>query len=323
MVSVVREHGGPNASGAPAHDFSTNANACGPCPEALAALSSIDATRYPDPQYTRLRTALARLHAVDVARIVPAASASEFIFRISGWCAAQGARAVSLPPHGYGDYVAAAQAWALVPSRETAVPLAWACEPSSPLGQADARLPALLADAATVVLDRAYEPLRLEGEALAADGLDRCWQLFSPNKALGLTGVRAAYVIAPASGAAAAAQLEAMAPSWVLGAHGVALLAAWCEPAVQRWLDACKPTLREWKARQAALCASFGWQVQPSHANFFSCHAPQAGAQLPALRARGIGLRDCTSFGLPGHLRLGVLPPASQDALRTAWEALA
>ena len=321
-MTLARAHGGPDASGAAAHDFSTNANACGPCPQALAAVAGADASRYPDPQYTGLRAALARLHGVDAARIVPAASASEFIFRVSGWCAARGARTVRLPPHGYGDYAAAARAWSLTPTPQGAVPLAWACEPSSPLGESDARLPALLEDAATVVLDRAYEPLRLEGVAPPADALERCWQLVSPNKALGLTGVRAAYAIAPMGSEDAAAQLEAMAPSWVLGAHGVALLAAWCEPAVQAWLDACKPTLRGWKQRQAALCESLGWRVLPSDANFFTCEAPRAIAQLPALRARGIALRDCASFGLPGHVRLGVLPPASQDALRGAWEAL-
>jgi histidinol-phosphate aminotransferase len=33
----------------------------------------------------------------------------------------------------------------------------------------------------------------------------------------------------------------------------------------------------------------------------------------------GVKLRDTASFSLPGHVRLGVLPPASQSALRRAW----
>ena len=40
------------------------------------------------------------------------------------------------------------------------------------------------------------------------------------------------------------------------------------------------------------------------------------------LRERGIKLRDCTSFGLPGHLRLSVQTPAAQDALHHAWQHL-
>ena len=42
-------HGGPDAAGIPVFDFSTNSNACGPCPEALHAVQVADATRYPDP----------------------------------------------------------------------------------------------------------------------------------------------------------------------------------------------------------------------------------------------------------------------------------
>ena len=35
------EHGGPDALGVPRWDFSTNANACGPCPPALQAVQQV------------------------------------------------------------------------------------------------------------------------------------------------------------------------------------------------------------------------------------------------------------------------------------------
>ena len=62
---------------------STNSNACGPCPSALAAVMQVDATQYPDASYTALRQQLAAFHGIDVQRVVLAASdsASEFIFR--------------------------------------------------------------------------------------------------------------------------------------------------------------------------------------------------------------------------------------------------
>ena len=68
--SYVRIHGGVDAHGAPRFDFSTNSNACGPCPLALAAMQQVDATRYPDPGYAKLRASLAGFHGVDGARIV-------------------------------------------------------------------------------------------------------------------------------------------------------------------------------------------------------------------------------------------------------------
>lgn len=315
----ARVHGGPGAEGPARHDFSTNANACGPCPQALAAVREADAARYPDPASTRLRAALAGFHGVAAARIVPAASASEFIFRFTARAARRGVRQVEIPRHAYGDYAAAARAWDLQLEEEGG--LAWACEPSSPLGQRDRPLAARIAAGAEIVLDRAYEPLRLAGTgSVAPEQLERVWQLWSPNKALGLTGVRGAYAIAPVGAEEAIAELEALAPSWPLGAHGVQMLLAWCTPEVQHWLAAGRATLRAWKTRQEALCRELGWDVQASDANFFVAAAPGLDAALPRLRERGVQLRDCASFGLPGHARLSVQPPEAQDALARAWK---
>lgn len=318
MSQAPRIHGGPDALGAPRYDFSTNSNACGPCPQALAAVQAADATRYPDASYTALRAALADFYAVAPWRIVLAGSASEFIFRISAWARRQGARTVSLPTHAYGDYAHAAQAWGLqVVADGDLADLAWACEPSSPLGQAHS--PMLTRVRGTVVLDSAYAPLRLSGQpTLGASQRQQLWQLFSPNKALGLTGVRAAFAIAPLGAEAAVQQMEALAPSWVLGAHGVAMLTAWTQPDTQAWLQASLVTLAAWKQRQTTLLHAAGWTLQTSDTPFF-CARPPAGVDAAALcatlRAQGIKLRDATSFGLSGWVRLGVLPPAAVAAL--------
>ncbi|MFD1711212.1 aminotransferase class I/II-fold pyridoxal phosphate-dependent enzyme [Ottowia sp. GY511] len=319
-------HGGADALGVPAHDFSTNANACGPCPCALAALSAADRSRYPDPTYTALRARIAEFHGVAADRVVFAASASEAIHRLSAMAARAGLRHAVLPAHGYGDYPRAAAVWGLQASAPNGFPaLHWACEPASPLGTADAAL-AHWAAAPDVteslrVIDMAYAPLRLDGNTTPTP--PGAWQLWTPNKALGLTGVRAAYLLAPSANAAAA--LDALAPSWPLGADGVALLTAWASDEAQAWLRASLPTLRAWKATQMQLCAELGWAVHSgSLANFFVARPPlrDLPGALQALRAQGIKLRDTASFGLPGQVRLGVLPPASQNALREAWVGL-
>lgn len=323
-MNTAFPHGGTDALGVPAHDFSTNANACGPCPAALYAVRSADAQRYPDPACTALRASLAAFHAVDASRIVFAASASEFIARVTAWVAREGGTRVWLPAHAYGDYGRSATQWRLARVAEPAhADLAWLCEPASPLGVADAQAQAVVALAAVVVLDRAYEPLRLSGQcSLDAQALQRVWQLCSPNKALGLTGVRGAYAIAPEGADDAVRALDALAPSWPLGAHAHAMLQAWVQPVAQQWLRDSLPTLREWKARQQALCESLGWTVLPSEASYFVARLPELGdaERLTAMRQEhGVKLRDCASFGLPGHVRLGVRSPADQDALRTAW----
>ena len=318
MTAPHAAHGGPDAQGTPLHDFSTNANACGPCPQALAAVARADATHYPDPAYGALRERLAAFHGVRPAQVHLAASASEFIVRMTAAVARQGGQGVHVPLPGYADYARAAQALGLKRAAAADAQLVWHGDPASPTGQS---APAQqLAPGAVGVLDAAYAPLRLGGEAAVCEGY---WQLWTPNKALGLTGVRAAYALAPRMHDESLARtLDALMPSWPIGAHGVALLQSWTEPEVQQWLANCLPVLRAWKLRQLAVCESLGWRCLPGDASFF-CAEPVTVRNLPSLLAHlrmthGIKLRDTTSLGLAGHVRLNVMPPASQDALHEA-----
>lgn len=337
MSATGRIHGGTDAAGAAVYDFSTNSNACGPCPAALQAVQAADATRYPDADYVRLRQALADMHGVDRWRIVLAGSASEFIFRMTACVRQCGHSRFWTGPHAYGDYAHAADAWNLQRSDTLEeAHLVWACEPSSPLGQRHTPWPQWLLQAnahtalqaqQTVVLDGAYAPLRLGGKPSLDDAQrELVWQLFSPNKALTLTGIRAAYAIAPAHGRQAAHQLEAMAPSWAVGVHGEAMLLAWTQEATQSWLRQSLPILAGWKDAQVRMLQELGWLCLPSEANFFCAEPPAHTALLPLLkllRTQGIKLRDATSLGLPGLVRLSAQPPAAQQALRAALMAAA
>ena len=325
-------HGGTDALGVPAHDFSTNRNACGPCPAAVMALRAAHVAQYPDPLYTDLRAQLAAFHGVAVQRILIGGSSSELIHRITLHAVRSGGKSVQFPQHHYGDYLQAARVWrlALRSRAEAEAPplLSWACEPSSPLGALEDIWPAWQTAPALRewrVLDCAYRPLWLEGDA-PERALDTVWQLWTPNKALGMTGVRAAYAIAPTYATAHELQaLRDLAASWVAGSHGVAMLQSWVSEEVQQWLAQSRMTLQRWKAQQLALCQRLGWQVLPGHqANYFVARLPMEdmAAALAGLRKQGVKLRDCASFGLLGHVRLGVLPPVSQAALERAWLSL-
>jgi len=316
---MMREHGGADASGVPPWDFSTNANACGPCPVALDAVRRADACHYPDPHYTAVREALAVFHQVDLRRIVVGASASELITRLTACAFRAGARRFWQPALAYGDYALAAQAWRLqqVDCPEQA-DLLWLCEPSSPIGALETQCVQGAGHGSIVVVDRAYEPLRLTGQSsLSSVELDATWQLWSPNKAMGLTGVRGAYAIAPAHGARLAHELEDMAPSWPLGAHGVAMLQAWVGVEAQQWLIWSRHRLSGWKQQQLHLLEQLGWVCLPSVTNYFCARAP-GPVDVDTLRDQGVKLRDTRSLGLPGYWRLRVQAPAAHGAVPTA-----
>jgi histidinol-phosphate aminotransferase len=327
-----RIHGGTDALVLPLFDFSTNSNACGPCPTTQSAIAQADATRYPDPSYAVLRDKLAAFHGCEANRIVIAGSASEFIFRITALAKMQGVSSVYVPLHSFGDYAHAAQAWGLplaIDAKDAG--LAWHCQPSSPLGQVDTDT-VEVSSKAIHVLDLAYAPLQLTDKKEVSEGRhNSVWQLYSPNKALGLTGVRAAYAIAPLGSDQLVRQLAGLSASWPLGAHGVALLESWVSPDVQTWLANSLQTLQIWKMRQVTMLESLGWTCQPSVTNFF-CATPRLtngltlGGALAAMRKQGskqgIKLRDTSSFGLPGQVRVSVQPPVAQDALRDAWQLI-
>lgn len=323
---VVRAHGGPDARGPARWDLSTNAHPAGPCPAALTALQRADPTRYPDPGHHVLRERLAAWHQVDPARIVVAASASEFVQRVTAVAARRGHGPVQLPRHAYGDYAVAARACGLTTCYEAGdgggLLLRWCAEPSSPLGH-DAPPPVDPA-ACLTVLDAVYAPLRLEGtSAWGRASRDSVFELHSPNKALGLCGVRGAYAIAPA-GEAGAGWVEALVaaePSWPLGAHGVAMLDAWASEATQDWLEDQRGILRGWKAALARLLLEQGAEVRPSVTPFVCARLP-LGASVAGLREHGIAVRDTSSFGLPGWVRLNTPPPAALGALRAALAKL-
>ena len=379
---TARQHGGPDALGAVRWDFSSNANACGPCPMALHAVQNTDPQRYPDPSYSRLRTALAAFHGVSSGRVLLAASASECIQRITAWRWREGDRQVWTPKHAYGDYAHAAQAWGLqavtladllTPSNTSGQKerghetsdarisdprhpgqLRWLCDPGSPLGQSESAetLAAVLAGVfagvshaasnqgnaplpsaqqsgspgsgpqITMVVDRAYAPLRLQGQsALSPAQLDQVWQLWSPNKALGLTGVRAAYAIAPVGREADVTSLEALAASWPIGAHGEAMLQAWTQPDTQHWVAQSRHTLAQWLAALRQTLQAHGWTCAPTDTHYL-CACPAAPLDANALRQHGIKCRDATSFGLPGWWRMSAQPPQALAALDAALKEI-
>jgi histidinol-phosphate/aromatic aminotransferase/cobyric acid decarboxylase-like protein len=63
---------------------------------------------------------------------------------------------------------------------------------------------------------------------------------------------------------------------------------------------------------------ALGLTPLPSAANYCLVEVPDAARVAAALRARGIWVRDCTSFGLPRHVRVAARPLPECDALLAA-----
>lgn len=337
-----QDHGGTDAGPSVRIDFSTNAHPLGPNPWVQAAVRQALIEAYPDPTYTALRSTLAALHDAAPERIVVGASASELIWRLSAafaQTAGQGAQACVASPT-FGEYARAAVAFGLTVlaphTVRSGVPtLRWLCRPNNPTGaaMADDDVASLARIAShrggwPLVVDLAYQPF---ASLLAAVHLDHhpgtlntAWadqvvQLWSPNKLHGLTGVRGAYLVLPVDVPAAwqADTLAQHAPSWVLGADGVALLSAHAQAPALTSLQQRHADLQAFKSAQDTALQAAGWQQVPSPLHFGLAAPPdilrwplRAEQWHAHLRAHGIKLRRGDSFGLPGWVRLCVRRPA-------------
>ncbi len=133
----------------------------------------------------------------------------------------------------------------------------------------------------------------------------------SLTKVFACPGLRAGYVCADPERIERLAQRQ---PRWALNGLAAALV-----PELVALAD-----LPAWRAavaeRRLALTAALPGVV-PSDANYVLVEVPEGAAAARARLARhGVLVRDCTSFGLPGHIRLSVPDEGGLRRLVAAWE---
>ncbi len=314
-------HGGADGGPEPLYDFSTNANALGPNPVILERLRRADPSRYPDPLYRSLRKALAEAHGVAWEQVAVGTGTSELIHRLARWAPLRGEVLLLAPT--FGEYARAARASGL-PLWEAKTPeeflnrlpesrLAFLAVPNNPTGEVYPFLQEAAQRAGgALVLDLAYHDL-LEAPLPLPEGVFR---LYSPNKAHGLTGVRAGYLVGPWD----LTPFQNLAPSWPVSVYGEALLWGQLEPEARAWLEATKKELFRLRRLLAAGLWGLGLRVLESPANFLLVRVGRAEEVARALRERGIRVRACTSFGLPEWLRLSAQREEAQGALLEALE---
>ena len=326
-------------------DFSSNQSPLGAAPGVAAAVAGAVVDAYPDPHAAELTGRLAERHGVSPAQVVCGNGSTELIRLVAQLALAPGDVAVSLAPSfgecGVATRLASArfEEVRLVHAGEGASffcdepalraaltdlrpRLCWLCSPNNPTGAAlpAALIAGLVADfpATLFVLDEAYCDLlpetQWQADLLAAGNL---LVLHSMTKYWGLAGLRLGHAVAEPGLAAA---LRAAAPPWSVNAcaqaAGVAALSD---------LEHHRRSVELLTGERDRLVAGLrvrGWTTEPSMAGFFLIHVGDAPAARHALLAQGCLVRDCTSFGLPAHVRVSPRHPEQNDRLLAAFAAL-
>lgn len=339
-VMPIAEHGGRRALGGRGErliDFSVCLNAYGPAPAVVDAIRSASVDEYPDPRATVAREAFAHSWSLSPSSVVIGAGAAELIQAVSFAYLRAGDTALVVEP-SFGEYRRAA---ALCGAQVAGVPLVAGDDPltlvraaidvhrprlvflASPVNPSGVALTrdelSCVADACAsvgslLVLDQAYDAFAatpLGTPALA--GHSHVLHLRSLTKEHALAGVRVAVGVGPAE---VVADVEAVRVPWTTSTAALAGAIATLGDDARRHAAESIASLRAARARIETALQTSGIRTHPSQTHYLLVACPNATMVRDTLIAkRGILVRDCTSFGLPGHVRVAARLPRENDAL--------
>ncbi|MBL3539801.1 histidinol-phosphate transaminase [Aminivibrio sp.] len=308
-------------------DFSVSTNPFPPCPEIAEAVAGAALTRYPDSTSGELRSSLAELHGVPPESVLVTNGLAQAIF-LCAFAFADRGKTVLITSPTFGEYRSASEFAGAdvldVPAREKdgfAFPLlglegrvrtvrhslVWVCSPNNPTGILPSkeellRLLSACDDQGTLlVLDEAYVNFAPPGSSalpLLRPGL---LLLRSMTKDYGLTGLRLGYVLGDPRHVGLLASLQ---PPWSVNACAQA--AGRAALRARGYYEAQWAGIRKLAAGLALDLAEAGFPPLPSAGNFLLFRAGDVEKLQAFLWERRILVRDCSSFGLSGFVRVGV-----------------
>lgn len=309
-------------------DFSASINPLGVSPLVARAIGHVDLSSYPDPDCLELRSALGEKLGLPPDSILVGNGSTELIHLVTRARLRQGDTAAVFVPT-FAEYEAAFRLQQVEPSliraacdrefrwdiQEAARLLAelrpamvCICNPNNPTGtyltpdevEACARA---VGDTGLLVVDEAY-----------ASFVDERWSsthllelgnvalVRSMTKDHGLPGLRLGYMLAPER---VVGETRRYQYTWSVNAVAQAAgVAALDDPGhVEKGRRVVKAA-REYLEREVR---GLGLAYTPPTANFLLVEVGKAEEIRHELLSRhGVCVRDCTSFGMPGHIRIGV-----------------
>jgi len=314
-------------------DFSASVSPIGPPAGVWEAMRKVDLGAYPDPKCLELREVLSRKLDVGVESILAGNGSTEIIHLL--------ARANLSPPRPgatnaallltptYGEYQGACNLLGAAVSSLAAEPgnaflwdlaeatrrisaqrpsLVFLCNPNNPTGvllqseEVQGLAEAAGGVGALLVVDEAYMSfVEQPWDSLPLLKAGNVVLLRSMTKDYALTSLRLGYSLASEE---VTRQMAAFQPDWsVNGLAQAAGLAALADPG---YLSRAREAVALAKAFLTDQLATLGFIVHPTAANFLLVRVGDTHSWHDQLMRKGLFVRDCTSFGLPEYIRLGI-----------------
>lgn len=319
-------------------DFSVNGNPYGPSPAVREALARVPLDRYPDREALALRRALGEHLNVPPNQIVVGNGTSELLVLTALAFIRPGDRVLVLEPT-FGEYrrVAAlmgaqVKTWRTHAEQDFAVEpaeiidalhrlhphLYFLCNPNNPTGvMIPTETIATWAQAhpeTLFVVDEAYLAFAPQDltSAITIEA-NNILVLRSMTKDYALAGLRLGYAVSTVEIVNAIAGVR---PAWNVNA--LAQAAGMAALSDQAHLQCSLAKLRRDKDEFVAGFENLGLAPLPSAAHFFLVPVNNGARFRDNLLKRGFLVRDCTSFGLPGYVRIATRQPEENNRLLSA-----
>jgi len=324
-------------------DLSVNVNPYGPSPAMARALATARIDRYPDPNAATARRAVAARADVPVERVALGNGAVDLIWTLARAVLRPGDRVLVIAPTFSEMRTAAGRAGGEVVVHRTrseddfaidlarldaalhvlAPRLVYACAPQNPAGVHTplAAFEDLAARHARALfaIDVSFLSLSTGHAELDEARAPNVVWLRSLTKDHALPGLRVGAAIAPA---AVVSALDRERPPWSVNALAQAAAVAATTDEADRFVAASRARLLSDCTALGASLRALGLAVHPSE-TIFALVDLGARRWATDLRRRLLAnhrvlVRDCTSFGLPHHVRIAARGTSERDRLVTA-----
>ena len=341
--SPIAEHGGrlaltshENIARHGTIDFSVCLNAFGPAPSVVEAVRGAPIAEYPDPRATHAREAIATSWHLSSSTIALGAGSAELIQSVCFAFVRTGDVVVVIEP-AFGEYRRAAtlcgadvlgvaltqgddplsSAKAVIRQRRPRI--VFIASPANPTGRSfDRHTLHALADVcanvdALMALDQAYDAFA--DEPLGTPALrdhPSVLHLRSLTKEHALAGVRVAVGVGPTNIIDA---IERVRVPWPTSTAAQAAAIAAVGDSAQLHASTTVAALRSERRRISVALSRLGIDVAPTSTHYMLVACAGATDLRNQLVARDILVRDCTSFGLPRHVRIAARTADDNDLL--------
>jgi len=307
-------------------DFSSNLNPLGVPYKVSESLAEIKIDTYPDTNYYKLKEALAKFHGLKRENIVVGNGSTEIIYFSCQAYLTKKSRVI-IPHPTFSEYERASAIngakvifYKLRESQDFQIEpkelikllirhnpkILFLCNPNNPTGQYleenDVREILKASEKTLLVLDEAYvDFIRNPWDSSRYLGYKNLLILKSLTKTYGFAGLRIGYALADEE---TVKILEKVRPPW--NVNSIAQTAVLVSLFEREHIERAKEGIEIAKEYLMKEIPKIGGKPISSYGCFFMVKVNDARKLRLALLKRGILIRDCTSFGLPNFIRIGV-----------------